>query len=245
MKPSSDDISFLIAFLRMYRGWGSQVFVYFTSVVLATGTALVLDLRFHWSHGRVLLYVLPLTALLMILVPILSVVLIAAVRDPEVSDLKAQVPILTLRMEEKEDKKARLFAAIILAGLIVFALKVLPAKTPSAPSLSQSDLIFTEIKSAPIEYQLAYLDTGQLPRGTDRNAARIRYLLKSLAEKTGDSYQHIADKTSEATETLKRDYGRDVSRQRFLEEANNYYIAGAHQVNYDSVSALLIVAMGQ
>lgn len=153
--------------------------------------------------------------------------------------------ISTLRMEEKEDKKARLFAAITLAGLMVFALMVLPAKTPSAPSLSQSHLIFTEIKSAPIEYQLAYLDTGQLPRGTDRNAARIRYLLKSLAEKTGDSYQHIADKTSEATETLKRDYGRDVSRQRFLEEANNYYIAGAHQVNYDSVSALLIVAMGK
>ena len=245
MKPKTTDVSLLKAFVHMYRKWSSQVFVYFTSVVLATSAALVLDLRFHWSPMRVLLYVLPLTALLMILVPILSVVLIAAVRDTEVSDLNAEVPILTLQMEAKEDKKARLFAAILLLGLAVFASRVLPAKTPSAPNLSQSDLIITEIKSAPIEYQLAYLDTGQLPRGTDRNAARIRYLLKSLAEKTGDSYQHIADKTSEATETLKRDYGREVTRQRFLEETNNYYKAGGHQANYDSVSALLIVEMGQ
>jgi hypothetical protein len=244
MKPKTTDISLLKAFVHLYRKWSSQVFVYFTSVVLATGTALVLDLRFHWSPGRVLLYVLPLTALLMILVPILSVVLMAAVRDREVHDLKPQVRILTPRMEEKEDKKARLFAVIWLAGLVVLMRVALPVKTPSAPSLSQSDLIITEIKSAPIEYLLAYLDNGQLPRGTDRSAARIRYLLKSLAEKTGDSYQHIADKTSDATETLKRDYGREVSRQRFLEEANNY-LAGPHQANYDSASALLIVEMGK
>ena len=246
MKPKTTDTSLLKAFVHIYRKWSSQLFVYFTSIVLATSAALVLDLRFHWSPGRVLLYVLPLTALLMILVPILSVVLIAAVRDREVYDLEPQERILTLRMvQEKEEKKARLFGAIQLIGLLVLMYVVLPVKTPSAPSLSQSDLIITEIKSAPIEYQLAYLDTGQLPRGTDRNAARIRYLLKSLAEKTGDSYQHIAEKTSEATETLKRDYGREGTRQRFLEEANNYYKAGGHQANYDSVSALLIVGMGQ
>jgi len=229
----------------MYRRWSSQVFVYFTSVVVATSTALVLDLRFHWSPRRVLLYVLPLTALLMILVPILTVVLIAAVRDREVYDLKPQERIPTLRMEETDDKKARLFAAITLAGLMVFALMVLPAKTPSAPSLSQSDLIITEIKSAPIEYQLAYLDNGQLPRGRDVNAARIRYLLKSLSEKTGDSNQHIADRTSAATDTLKRDFGREVTRQRFLEEANQYYEASRPQINYDSLAALLITAIGK
>ena len=180
-----------------------------------------------------------------ILVPILTVVLIAAVRDREVYDLKPQERIPTLRMEEKEDKKARLFAAITLAGLMVFALMVLPAKTPSAPSLSQSDLIITEIKSAPIEYQLAYLDNGQLPRGRDVNAARIRYLLKSLSEKTGDSNQHIADRTSAATDTLKRDFGREVTRQRFLEEANQYYEASRPQINYDSLAALLITAIGK
>jgi len=245
MKPKTTDISLLKALVHIYRKWSSQVFVYFTSIVLATSAALVLDLRFHWSPGRVLLYVLPLTGLLMILVPILSVVLIAAVRDMEVYDLKPQVRILTLRMEEKEDKKARLFAAIELAGLLVLMYVALPVKTPSAPSLSQSDLIITEIKSAPVEYQLAYLDNGQLPRGTDVNAARIRYLLKSLSEKTGDSNQHIADRTSGATDTLKRDFGREVTRQRFLEEANKYYEASRPQINYDSLAALLITAMGK
>ena len=246
MKPKTTDISLLKALVHIYRKWSSQVFVYFTSIVLATSAALVLDLRFHWSPGRVLLYVLPLTGLLMILVPILSVVLIAAVCERDVYDVKPQVRILTLRMEEKEDKKARLFAAITLAGLMVFALMVLPAKAPSAPSLSQSDLIITEIKSAPIEYQLAYLDNGQLPRGRDVNAARIRYLLKSLSQKTGDSNQHIADRTSAATDTLKRDFGREVTRQRFLEEANGYYYdASKPQINYDSLAALLITAMGK
>ena len=228
----------------MYRKWSSQVFVYFTSVVLATSTALVLDLRFHWSPGRVLLYVLPLTALLMILVPILSVVLIAAVRDREVHDLKPPVRILTVRME-KEDKKARLFAAILIAGLFVLNYGAQAVKTPSVPSLSQSDLIIAEIESAPIEYQLAYLDNGQLPRGRDVNAARIRYLLKFLSEKTGDSNQHIADRTSAATDTLKRDFGREVTRQRFLEEANQYYEASRPQINYDSLAALLITTMSK
>ena len=246
MKPKTTDISLLKAFVHIYRKWSSQVFVYFTSVVLATSAALVLDLRFHWSPMRVLLYVLPLTALLMILVPILTVVLIAAVRDREVYNLKPQERIPTLRMEEKEDKKARLFAAIQLIGLLVLMYVALPVKTPSAPSLSQSDLIITEIKSAPIEYQLAYMDNGQLPRGTDVNAARIRYLLKSLSEKTGDSNQHIADRTSAATDTLKRDFGREVTRQRFLEEANGYYYdASKPQINYDSLAALLITTMGK
>jgi len=246
MKPKTTDISLLKAFVHIYRKWRSQVLVYFTSVVLATSAALVLDLRFHWSPGRVLLFVLPLTGLLMILVPILSVVLIAAVRDREVYDLKPQERILTVRMvQKKDDKNARLFGAIQLIGLLVLMSKVLPVKTPSAPSLSQSDLIITEIKSAPIEYQLAYLDNGQLPRGRDVNAARIRYLLKSLSEKTGDSNQHIADRTSAATDTLKREFGREVTRQRFLEEANEYYGASRYQINYDSLAALLITAMGK
>jgi hypothetical protein len=247
MKPKTTDISLLKALVHIYRKWSSQVFVYFTSIVLATCAALVLDLRFHWSSGRVLLYVLPLTGLLMILVPILSVVVIAAVRDREVYDLKPQEQILTLRMvQEKEGKMARLLGAIPLIGLLVFSYLVLPVKTPSAPSLSQSDLIITKIKSAPIEYQLAYLDNGQLPRGTDVNAARIRYLLKSLSEKTGDSNQHIADRTSAATDTLKRDFGREVTRQRFLEEANGYYYdASKPQINYDSLAALLITTMGK
>ena len=163
----------------------------------------------------------------------------------KIKNAKKTQQMLPLGIKKKEDQKSRISAAIALASLLFLTYVAIPVKRASAPSLFESDLIITEIKSAPIEYRLAYLDTGVLPRGTDLNAARIRYLLKSLAEKTGDSYQHIADKTSDATETLKRDYGREVTRQRFLEEANNYYKAGGHQANYDSVSVLLIVGMGQ
>jgi len=245
MKPKTADISLRKAFVHTYRKWSSQVFVYFTSIVLATGVALVLDLRFHWSTGRVLLYVLPLTGLLMIIVPILSVALIAAVRDRKVNDLKPPENMLTLRMvQKKEDKKARVFAGVLLIGLVLLGNKALSVKTPSAPSLSQSDVIIAGIKSAPIEYQIAYLDNGQFPRGNDANAARIRYLLKSLSEKTGDSNQHIADQTSAATDKLKRDFGREVTRQRFLEEANEYYEA-RRPISYDSLAALLIPAIGK
>lgn len=245
MKPNTRDISLHKAFLHMYRSWSSQVFVYLTTIVLATIAALILDLRFHWSPSRVLLYVLPLTALLLIVVPTLSVVLTGTVRDTEVYDLKPQASNFPLGREEKEDRRAKMIAAIALGGLLFLMYVAMPVKRPSAPSLSQSDLIINEIKSAPIEYQLAYLDTGHLPRGTDLNAARIRYLLKSLSEKTGDSDQHIAVVTSAATETLKRDYGREVTRQRFLEEANNYCEAGGPQINYDSLSALMIPVLGK
>jgi hypothetical protein len=113
---------------------------------------------------------------------------------------------------------------------------------PSAPSLSESDLIITDIKAAPIEYQLAYLDSGHLPRGTDVNAARIRYLLKTLAGKTGDSAQHIGERTYATTASLKREYGREITHQRFLEEANNY---NGPKMNYDSLSALLVAELGK
>lgn len=148
-------------------------------------------------------------------------------------------------MDQKEDRKAKLIAAIELGSLLLFMYIALPVKRHSAPNLYQSDLIITEIKSAPIEYQLTYLDSGNLPRGTDLNAARIRYLLRTLSGKTGDTEQHIADSTSAATETLKHDYGREVTRQRFLEEANNYCKAGMPKTSYDSLLPLLVADMGK
>lgn len=59
----------------MHERWSSQVLVYATTIILTTSTAIVLDLRFHWSSERVLLYVLPLTVILLLGVPSLTVVL--------------------------------------------------------------------------------------------------------------------------------------------------------------------------
>ena len=67
--------SFGAAVLHMFEGWSTQVFVYITTLLTATAVALILDLRYGLPPGRVLLYVLPLTALLLFLVPAAYVVL--------------------------------------------------------------------------------------------------------------------------------------------------------------------------
>jgi len=75
MKGKTGDASLLHTVLHRYQRWSSQVFLYSTTVILATSTAIVLDLRFHWSPERVLLYVLPLTVILLLVVPSLTVLL--------------------------------------------------------------------------------------------------------------------------------------------------------------------------
>ncbi len=117
----------------------------------------------------------------------------------------------------------------------------------SAPdnSVSQSTLIITDIKNAPIEYQLTYLDTEKLPRGDDIKAARIRFLLKTLAQKTGDTEQHIADRTGQSVSILKKDYGKEATNLKFLEEAHSYFASRGPKTNFDDLSILLVMAMSQ
>ena len=132
------------------------------------------------------------------------------------------------------------------ACLILVTLLGCSSPRPLTPDeLAKSDLIITEIKTAPVEYQLLYLDSGQLPRGTDVNAGRIRFLLKNLSQKTGDSPQQIADRTSTATSVLKEKYGKAVTHQRFLEEANDYFDAGGPKTNYNDLATLLTIIMGK
>jgi hypothetical protein len=74
MKFGFGNISFFAAVLHQYQRWGSQLFVYFTSLLIATSIALILDIRFQWAPERVLLHVLPLTVLLLVAVPVLRVI---------------------------------------------------------------------------------------------------------------------------------------------------------------------------
>ena len=64
------------------------------------------------------------------------------------------------------------------AALFIFTIAFGCGKpAPRTPEeLAKSDLYVTNIETAPIEYQLAFQDSGELPRGNDVNAARIRYL---------------------------------------------------------------------
>ena len=120
-----------------------------------------------------------------------------------------------------------------------------PKPPRTSESLASSDESVTDVETAPPEYQLAYIDAGALPRGNDVNAARIRYLLKSLSTVTGETPQGIADRTRGCTATLKRDYGKPISNQRFLEEANEYFKSGRPQTDYNSVSTMLIAGLGR
>jgi hypothetical protein len=74
MKTNTVDSSLFFAALQMYQRWSSQVFVYATTLILSTSTALFLDLWAHWPSERVLLYTLPLSVLLLVLVPTLTVI---------------------------------------------------------------------------------------------------------------------------------------------------------------------------
>lgn len=115
--------------------------------------------------------------------------------------------------------------------------------TPEA--VPQSDLFITDIKSAPIEYTVVFLDTGQFPRGNDIKAARIRFLLKAIGAKTGDSSKTIADTASRATDVIKADYGRIVTIQNFLEQAYQYYETGAPRESITALAPILVTLLGR
>lgn len=134
----------------------------------------------------------------------------------------------------------------VVAGfLMVVFLAACSSEPQTSEGLAKSDLIVTDIQKAPIEYKLAYLDSGHLPRGTDVNASRIRFLLKYLSEKTGDNSQSIADRTSVATSVLKDNYGRAVTNQGFLEEAYEYFEGGGPKTGFNDLASLLTLIMSK
>lgn len=135
----------------------------------------------------------------------------------------------------------------LIAGLaLILVVMGCASSTPkTSEELAQSDLIITDIQNAPVEYKLAYLDSGHLPRGTDASAARIRFLLNELSERTGDPQQGIADRTSQATAVLKSEYGKVVTHERFLEEAHAYYKTGGPKTSYNDLSTLLVLTLGR
>lgn len=111
--------------------------------------------------------------------------------------------------------------------------------------LARSDLYVADLKNAPIEYKLNFLDTGEPMRGNDVNAARIRYLLGFVSQRTGDNKGHIADQTARCTVVLKQKYGKSVTNLRFLEEVNSYFLAGGPKDNYSDLSVMMVITLGK
>jgi len=71
----------------------------------------------------------------------------------------------------------------------------------------------SESDTATYANQLALLD-----RSGSSGAGRIERLLRTVAQRTGDSEAHIADRTARSTLVLKQDYGKEVTNERFLGE---------------------------
>jgi|SRR2546423_8890154 len=80
-------------------------------------------------------------------------------------------------------------------------------------------------KDKPVEYKLAFIDSLKEPgylHDDDVRINRIRFLLNSISERTGDSKETIADWTVRSTQVLHNEYGRDVKNVEFLEQCKNF-----------------------
>lgn len=131
-------------------------------------------------------------------------------------------------------------AVILIVVVLLFCGGACTTANRSPSNLAESDLVITDIKKAPIEYQLAYLDSGHLPRGNDISATRIRYLLSTISDTTGDSMREIADRTVGCTDVIRRKYGREVKNEEFLEEAKEFVLT-APKTKYSDAASFLVL----
>lgn len=97
----------------------------------------------------------------------------------------------------------------------------------------------------PVEYQLAYLDSNGYVAADDPKIRRILSLLESISKKTGDTKEHIADRTGRATSVALQKYGKVITNLQFLEEAKTLVQQSSVKMNYDDASALLLLQMVQ
>lgn len=113
-----------------------------------------------------------------------------------------------------------------------------PAKSPRATETAQPKSTTPEPTAEPFAQQLATLDNSG-------SAEKIRALLKKLARETGDSQGDIADRTARCTLVLKQDYGKVVTNQRFLEEAQAYFDGRGPKTNYRDLSGMLVIGLSK
>jgi hypothetical protein len=166
-------------------------------------------------------------------------------------------------MEKKNNNPIMISAAVILVAIFGFVYystrppaplrltgeQIAAIPNPSEkPTGSSTPYVYVPAPTAPriatptpedVSYaaELALLDKGDAA-----DAARIRHLLKSLSEQTGDSQAHIADRTARCTVVLRED-GKVVTNLRFLEEASDYFKAGGPKMGFDDLSTALIITL--
>lgn len=82
---------------------------------------------------------------------------------------------------------------------------------------------------------LVGLDRGSkvMAATDDTDVARVKYLLNEISRASGETPVAIAAATDSASDFLRRDYGRTVSRQQLLEDLKLIYAAGTVRTGYN------------
>ena len=144
----------------------------------------------------------------------------------------------------KNDRVPRLYVALLAVCLLSIQ-GCDPPHSQTSEELATSEAHVTDLVNAPVEYGIACLDSGEIPKGNDINAARIRFLLKAISEKSGDSSQTIADQASRATQVLKKNFGKVVTIRAFLEQVHDYFETGAPKGRVAEITPILIGLMSR
>ena len=97
-----------------------------------------------------------------------------------------------------------------------------------------------------LEYKIAYIDSVKSDsslKDDDARINRIRYLLESISQQTGDTKEHIGDVTVGATKTIHDQYGKDISNAEFLEQARDFVenMPKKTKLDYAHAATLLVL----
>lgn len=93
-----------------------------------------------------------------------------------------------------------------------------------------------------LEYKLASINAGGYVRQDDITITRFRYLLTSIASKTVNTQQEIADMSVYAWNVLRDRYGKNFKLLEVMEAANTAIPTG-QKMKYAEVIAALIILL--
>ena len=94
------------------------------------------------------------------------------------------------------------------------------------------------------EHTLAIVNPEGYVNEAHVSVNRFRYLLESIAKKTGYTHERIADMTVKA-QTLLHEDGKDVNLLQLMEAANNAIPKGENSVKYEEILVVLTIMLVQ
>ena|SRR5438105_15008370 len=92
-----------------------------------------------------------------------------------------------------------------------------------------------------LEYMLATIDEGYKVTDDNIKVKRLRYLLKALADRTGETQYDIANHTAQATSHAREDYGKDIKNLEIMEKAYSFYKETGSKEQYNYVLAAIVI----